>query len=147
MVEEGQELSEHFRRLGAIGGRKKGENARRRREFQDRVLDALNARFEPPGKMAEAYERIGLKRKGAKMTVFAAIVGKMAFDAMNGDHKARIDLFELGGLTPNARRNLAQAKAVERMLESAGDGEAFRDEAAGAEEIAAEIRRLGIYDA
>lgn len=146
MVEEGQELGGHCRRIAAKGGRKSGESRRRKREFQDRVLDALNAMFDPPGKMSESYERLNLKEKGKRMSVFTAIVGKMVFDAMNGDHKARMDLFELGGLTPNARRNLAQAKAVERMLESAGCAADDRD-VPGPGEIEEEIRKLGVYDA
>lgn len=148
MVEEGQELREHFRRIGSIGGRKKGENARRRHEFQERVLDALNVEFYPPKNMAGTFDRLNLREKDGRVSIFAAIVGRMAFDAMNGDHKARMDLFELAGLTPNARRNNAQARAVERLLETA-DGPASDDGEKPLKpvEIEAEIRKLGVYDA
>lgn len=127
-------------------GRKGGlANGKKKYAELDRIINrVLKTEITPGSKVAEILEEAGVPQ-GEKVQVYSGIITIIAMLALNGNLNAANMLFDLYGVTSNAREKLAKAAAVDKMAENPG-ATAVKDIApVTPEQMKAEALALGIY--
>lgn len=129
-------------------GRRKGGRARAVAINAEKAAHAvLGALFKPEGDLKEALASVGITPEGDKFTLMAGILAVHAGRALNGDLNSAKWVFDVAGITLNAKEQKAKIKALRKQVEPAAvEAVVVKGPEIPTEEINESLKNMGVFD-